>query len=140
MFVGPVLTVPLMLLAVYGIGNGKDEIPKFIRVFMSLSYLRYGLEGIVDAIYGHNRQDMICPEDELYCPYSKPQFLLKYMGFEDVDYRLSLAALVFFYVFFNIAAFLMIRQRLSSRTKNNKAVQYIGRLVKTHFNFSPYKY
>jgi ATP-binding cassette, subfamily G (WHITE), member 1 len=138
MFVGPVLTVPLMLLAVYGIGNGKADIPIYVRALMSISYLRYGLEGIMDAIYGSNRADMKCPDDEDFCPYTKPKFLMRIMGFEDVDFTVSIVALVVFYLFFNVAAFLMIRRRLSLKTSNSVAVQYIGRFIKTHLNFSSY--
>jgi ATP-binding cassette, subfamily G (WHITE), member 1 len=138
MFVGPVLTVPLMLLAVYGIGNGKADIPVYVRALMSISYLRYGLEGIMDAIYGADRGDMVCPEDEVFCPYKKPKFLLVNMGFEDVNFTVSFVALLGFYLLFNAAAFLMIRRRLSLKTSNSVAMQYIGRFVKTHLNFSSY--
>uniref|UniRef100_A0A336LSC6 CSON015173 protein n=1 Tax=Culicoides sonorensis TaxID=179676 RepID=A0A336LSC6_CULSO len=55
MFMGPCLLVPLMLLSVYNIGGGIRTIPKYMRALMSISYLRYGLEGIIDSIYGFNR-------------------------------------------------------------------------------------
>lgn len=56
MFVGPVMTVPLMLLAVYGMGYGNDiEIPSYVKILMSFSYLRYGLEGLFEAMYGYDR-------------------------------------------------------------------------------------
>uniref|UniRef100_A0A1B0D4K4 Uncharacterized protein n=1 Tax=Phlebotomus papatasi TaxID=29031 RepID=A0A1B0D4K4_PHLPP len=137
MFVGPVITVPTMLLAVYGIGFGKGVvIPGYVKALMSLSYLRYGLEGIVAAIYGYSRDDMICPEEEVFCAYRKAKFLLVTMGFEEISYPLSVGALCIFYLVFNVMAFLLIRQRLSLRRTNFPAVQYIGQFVKQHFNLS----
>lgn len=49
---------------------------------MMFSYLRHSLEGIIQSIYGFNRGDMICPVDEKFCPYKKPEFLLK-VSFEN---------------------------------------------------------
>lgn len=140
MFVGPILTVPLMLLSVYGIGSGKYNTPLFVRLLMSLSYLRYGLEGIVEAIYGFDRKALICPSEEVFCVYKKPDFLLRVMGFEDLNFTVSVSALIVFYLTFNFLAFIMIRRRLSARTSNLWAVQYISRAVKNYLNFSPYKY
>lgn len=79
MFVGPAFSVPFMLLAVYGMGNGSDDnaIPLHYRMAMSLSYLRYGLEGIVVSIYGDNRAPLICPDTEVYCQLQDPRQLLR---------------------------------------------------------------
>lgn len=141
MFVGPVLTVPMMLLAVYGIGYGRDVfVHPYVKFLMSLSYLRYGLEGIISSIYGYKREDMICPDNEFYCQFKTPEYLLRNMGFENVDYALSISALCGFYIVFNLTAYYLIRQRLSVTGSNIVAVQYIGRFVKNHLNFTSYKY
>lgn len=141
MFVGPVFTVPLMLLAVYGIGFGRGVIiHSYVRLLMSLSYLRYGLEGLIAAIYGYNRTDMICPEEEVYCQYVKAQYLMINMGFENVDYFMSIIAVCIFYLIFNFFAYYLIKRRLSIKRTNLIAVQYIGQFVKTHLNFTSYNY
>lgn len=69
MFVGPVAAVPLMLLAVYGIGSGDEAPPLIWRLARSCSFMRYGLEGLIVAIYGPPRDDLICPDDVVYCEY-----------------------------------------------------------------------
>lgn len=139
MFVGPVVTVPMMLLAVYGIGFGKGVvIPGYIRALMSVSYLRYGLEGIIAAIYHYDRADMICPENEVYCQYRNAKYLMVTMGFESVHFGVSVLALIFFYFLFNAGAFYLIRQRLSVRRSSITAVAYIGQFVKQHFNLNLY--
>lgn len=129
-----VLAVPLMLLSVYGIGSGKDNIPVFIRFCMSLSYLRHALEGIIQSIYGFNRNDMICPLDEKFCPYKKPEFLLRIMGFEDLNVKVSILALLAFYFVFNFAALLLIKNRLSVRGHHFWPIQFVSRFVKNYLN------
>lgn len=106
---------------------------------MSASYLRYGLESLISAIYGNNRADMVCPEHEMYCQYTKAKYLMVNMGFEEVSFALSSIALCTFYVAFNVSAFYLIKRRLSLRMNNYIASQYIGRFVKRHLNFSTYK-
>lgn len=128
-----------MLLAVFGIGSGKDGIPIYVRLLMSMSYLRYGLEGIVEAIYGFDRKDMECPNVEIFCPYKKPKFLLLQMGFEDVNTKVSICALMTFYIVFNFLAFYMIKQRISLKQKRFVAVRYIGRILKQHLNFQSFE-
>lgn len=141
MFVGPVVTVPLMLLAVYGIGYGREiELSPYMKIVMSFSYLRYGLEGLIEAMYGYNREDTICPDSEVFCMFAKAKFLRSVLGFEDVNYFVSIVALIMYYFLFTITAFYMIKLRLSMAYKNNIAVQYLGRFVKTHLNFASYKY
>lgn len=128
-----------MLLSVYGIGSGKESIPLFVRILMSFSYLRYALEGIIQSIYGFNRTDMACPPSELFCPYKKPVFLLRIMGFEDININHSILALVIFYLSFNILAVLLIKNRLSTGGKTLWPIRFISSVVKTYFNFTPYK-
>ena len=137
MFVGPVLTVPMMLLAVYGIGFGKGVvIPLYVRAVMAVSYLRYGLEGIIAAIYHYDREDMICPDEEIYCQYRNAKYLMTNMGFEGANFGISVVALVFFYFLFNAGAFYLIRQRLSMRRNGGAAVAYLGQFVKQHLNLN----
>lgn len=140
MFVGPVLTVPLMLLAIYGMGSGPTEPPTHVRILMSLSYLRYGLEGIIAATYGYDRGNTICPDTEVYCVFASPSYLRQIMGFGDVDFVVAMAGLFVYYIMFTVAAYFMVRVRIARTQSQYVAVQYLGRLVKTHLHFASYKY
>lgn len=134
MFLGPCLLVPLMLLSVYNIGGGIRTVPKYMRVLMSVSYLRYGLEGIIDSIYGFERADMTCPDNEIFCPYRKPSFLKQIMGFEEVDFYTSFIALIFFYIIFNVTAFYLIRRRVLCQSYDNYYVKYFQSLCIKYMN------
>lgn len=79
MFVGPAMTVPLMLVAVQGMGS-TDPLPIYRSFVMYLSYIRYGLEALIVATYGYNREKLPCPPEEVYCQYRIPRELLRTMG------------------------------------------------------------
>lgn len=79
MFVGPALTVPLMLVAVQGLGS-PDPLPIYRTLVMYLSYIRYGLEALIISTYGYNRENLPCPPEEVYCHYRVPRELLRAMG------------------------------------------------------------
>ncbi|CAH0387257.1 unnamed protein product [Bemisia tabaci] len=129
-FVGPCLSVPLMLLAAYGLGD-SDHIPILIRLAMYFSYLRYGLEGLTMAIYGDNRAKMMCPTEEMVCELREPRALLKEVGMEDVDYWTDFVALVGIFVLFKLTLYVFLRQRLSSR-KSWSALSYVIRFIKSY--------
>lgn len=135
MFVGPTLIAPLMLLAVYGLGSGSENIPFVVRLLMSLSYLRYGLKGLVAAIYGGDRANLPCPEDEEFCLYVSPTHLLSDMAMENVSFWFEFAMLCVMLVALKAVGFYLLRQRLSPN-KTFAAMRVIGRLVKSHFSVS----
>lgn len=134
MFVGPVLTVPLMLLAVYGFGSGLDSIPLLIRIAMYFSYLRYAMEGLIAAML-YNRPKLMCPDTEEICLFNDLQFFVREMGMDNSVYWVDILALVVWYVVFRGASFYLLRQRLSPN-KTFRALQVIGRLVKSHFSIT----
>ncbi|GLV33100.1 uncharacterized protein CBL_10447 [Carabus blaptoides fortunei] len=135
MFVGPVLTVPLMLLSVYGLGSQYENIPSIIRLAMSFSYLRYGMEGLIVAVYGGDRTKLPCPEHEEYCLYVSPKHLMTDMGMEHVVFWFDILMLAVMYVLMKATSFYLLRQRLSPN-KTFAALHVIGRIVKSQFGTS----
>ncbi|KAH8284489.1 hypothetical protein KR044_010297 [Drosophila immigrans] len=140
MFMGPVLAVPLILLSIYGIGYGKDgNISPLMRFLMSLSFLRHGMEGLVAALYDYGRGDTICEDTEMFCMFKKTQFLLTFLGFQDMHYLWSVCCLIAFYIFFTVAAYILIRQRLK-KTQSNRILTYVLQMLTKYFNFTSYNY
>ncbi|SPP79198.1 ATP-binding cassette sub-family G member 4 isoform X1 [Drosophila guanche] len=140
MFMGPVLAVPLILLSIYGIGYGKDTyISPIMRFLMSLSYLRHGMEGLVAALYDYGRGDTICEDTEMFCMFKKSEFLLIFLGFENMHYLWSVFCLIGFYLLFTISAYVMIRQRLK-KSSSNQTFAYVLQLLTKYFNFTSYNY
>jgi ATP-binding cassette subfamily G (WHITE) protein 1 len=134
-FFGPTLSVPLMQIAVYGMGAGTKSIPIYMRVFMCLSYLRFGLEGLMYAIYGNGRSMLPCPSEETYCHFRSPKTLLTEVAFENSDIWVAVLGLTAYMVLFKTTFYFLLRWRLS---KNSKfaALNYVGRIMKVHLNFT----
>lgn len=132
-FVGPAFSVPFMLLAVYGIGSKVHTIPWWIRISMNLSYLRFGLEGLTVSIYGGKRENLICPDNEIYCPLKMPRSLLKEVGMETANYWIAVAALFGYFLLFKLICYVILKHRLK-RTRASGVIWMIGRFIKSHFN------
>lgn len=130
LFLGITLTVPLMLLAVHGVGEEKEDIPILIRIGMYSDYLRYGLEGLAVAIYD-DRGLLPCPEDDNICYFMNPARLMKEVGMVNLNFSFDIAMLCVMLVIIKGLSYYLLQQRLSP----NKTFQYlhvIGRIVKSH--------
>ncbi|XP_012271259.1 ATP-binding cassette sub-family G member 1-like [Orussus abietinus] len=131
-FVGPAFSVPLMLFAIQGMGN-PEPLPMYRILIMYISYIRYGLEGLIGATYGYNREKLPCPPTEIYCQYRVPRELLRVMGMENIVFWIDFSALLVILILFKALTYYLLRQRLQPN-KTFQALHLIGRLVKSHFS------
>ncbi|XP_063376422.1 ATP-binding cassette sub-family G member 1-like [Cydia fagiglandana] len=136
-FLGPALSVPLMLLAVYGIGYGDMPAPLFWRLARACSFMRYGIEGLVVAIYGPPRDDLICPDHVDYCEYKNVKYFVKLMGMSGVSFWMDFGVLLLMLCAMNMAGYYLLRQRLSPNYAF-RAIKIIGTFIKTKMSISPY--
>ncbi|CAH0581115.1 unnamed protein product [Chrysodeixis includens] len=129
-FMGPAMSVPLMLLAVYGIGSGDDPLPIVWRLARACSFLRYGIEGLVAAIYGAPRDDLVCPDHVDYCEYKNVAYFVKLMGMSGISFWVDFGVLVLILLAMNLTGYYFLRQRLSPNYAF-RAIKLIGNFVKT---------
>ncbi|KAG8228308.1 hypothetical protein J437_LFUL007026 [Ladona fulva] len=147
MFVGPTLSVPLMLLAAYGIGmTGTSHVPLPIRLMMRFSYLRYGLEGIVAAVYGGDppRALLPCRPPADYCHLREANSIMRTLGMEGVNFWIAMVSLIISFVFFRLVSYSLLRWRLcgmgrafSGARSPLATLNLVGRFVKARFSLSP---
>nr|CAD7571898.1 unnamed protein product [Timema californicum] len=135
MFVGPSFCVPLMILGAYGLGTGLKGIPLMIRIAMHLSYIRYGLEGLVLSLFGYDRARSNCPKAEVYCHFSDPRVLLQDMGMENCEYWIDLIGLAVSFVVAKSVAYVFLRWRLTMK-RSFPMITHIGRCIKMYFNIT----
>lgn len=67
-----------MLVAIQGIGE-TESLSIYRKLIMYLSYIRYGIEGLLVALYGYNREKLYCPPTEIFCPFGTPRQVLRTM-------------------------------------------------------------
>ncbi|XP_047513165.1 ATP-binding cassette sub-family G member 1-like [Pieris napi] len=123
--VGPATLAPLLALCCYGMGFGKFIEP-FMKILMSVSYLRYALSGLCLAIY-NKRPLMEC--DDIFCVYSDPKLLLRDVGIMNDNYIIQIVALVIFTAIHRISAYFALRYRLTSEF-TSKFMTYISKFLK----------
>lgn len=129
---GPVVTVPFMIISVYGMG-WANSVPIYMKILMYTSYLRFGLEGLVISVYGNNREGMDCPKTEFYCHFKEPERLLQEVGMIGIVYWIDVVALIGMVIFYRGLSFLLLRRRLSTKP-SSPALTYLGQFVKSRFS------
>lgn len=107
-FVGPVLVVPMMMFS--GFGVSIKDIPKYLQWGGELSYLRYGLEGYIAAIYGLDRGELAC--HDLYCHYKSPKKFLQTVSQSSDRFWSSTGILVVILVTIKLMAYFLLSWRI----------------------------
>lgn len=109
-YLGPITTIPIILFS--GFFVNLNAIPDYISWLTYISYVRYGFEGVMLAIYGFNREELKCSEDPCY--NTDPDIFLKEMGMGDGVFWIDAVALFGFFVFLRLMAYVVLRLKLLS--------------------------
>lgn len=88
------------------------HMPRVMVWISYFSFLRHGLEALVQAVYGRGREALVCPEDVLYCHYKAPQVLLEEIGMEDGSYWFNIGILTTFLLVLRVLAFCTLKNKL----------------------------
>ncbi|CAH0714193.1 unnamed protein product, partial [Brenthis ino] len=110
-FLGPTLSVPMMMFA--GFGVTLRDLPPYLAWGSYISYLRYGLEGYIGAIYGLDRPTLECNEAK-YCHYRYPRTFLKDIAMSPNMFWWDILALTVTLLVLRTAAFLLLKWKLSA--------------------------
>ncbi|XP_058815331.1 ATP-binding cassette subfamily G member 4 [Topomyia yanbarensis] len=108
-FLGPVLSIPMMMFA--GFGVTLRDLPSYLKWGTHISYLRYGLEGYVNAIYGENRATLDC-ELHPYCHYRYPTKFLSEIAMEGDQFWKDVYALSITLVLTRVLCYFVLRWKV----------------------------
>lgn len=109
-FLGPTLSVPIMMFA--GFGVTLKDLPPYLAWGSYVSYLRYGLEGFVGAIYGMNRPMLDCPIG--YCHYKYPEKFLTEISMRGDQFWNDVIALVITLFALRTLSYILLKWKLSA--------------------------
>ncbi|XP_032666036.1 ATP-binding cassette sub-family G member 1 isoform X2 [Odontomachus brunneus] len=130
-FLGPALTCPLILVAVQGFGD-PNPLSIYRILIMYISYIRYGLEALIAAMYGYGRKRLPCPIEEIYCPFNSPAEIFRTIGRKTApNFWLDILALVIILCICKAILYYLLRQRIHPN-KTFQMLRLIGTLVKKH--------
>lgn len=107
-FLGPTLSVPMMMFA--GFGVTLRDLPPYLHWGSYISYLRYGLEGFVGAIYGGDRPTLDCPTG--YCHYRYPQKFLSEIAMRGDQFWNDIVALVIILFALRVLSYVLLKWKL----------------------------
>lgn len=97
-----------------GFGVTLRDLPPYLYWGSYISYLRYGLEGLVSAIYGLDRPVIFCPDEALYCHYKYPTKFLNEISMEGDQFWNDTVALFIILFCLRVAAYVLLKWKLTA--------------------------
>lgn len=108
-FAGAISTCTFLVFAGF-LAMFKD-MPRYLYYCSYLSYLRYSFDGLVQAIYGFNRDKLACLNN-IYCHYSIPRVILEELSLTDGKYWIDIVVLIGYFILLRIIAYCMLKRKL----------------------------
>lgn len=109
-FLGPISIIPMVLFS--GFFANLNDIPKYLSWISYVSYVRYSFEGAMIAVYGLDREKLLC--EEIYCHYKYPKTFLKQLSLNGdmTSYLIDVGALIGFFLLVRISTFFVLKIKL----------------------------
>jgi ABC-type multidrug transport system ATPase subunit/ABC-type multidrug transport system permease subunit len=107
-FLGPVASVPNLLFS--GFFVSFSTIPGYLQWVPYISYIRYGFEGAMLSIYGHDREKLSCSAE--YCHFQYPIKFLEELDMAKSEYWIDDVALLGFFLLIRFATYFVLRLKL----------------------------
>ncbi|XP_035794876.1 ATP-binding cassette sub-family G member 1-like [Anopheles albimanus] len=109
-FIGAIMTCFMFVFC--GFFIMFSHMSEAMRGISYLSSHRYGFEALVLTAYDDNRADLVCPGDQIYCHYTKPNTMMRELGVVPGNYLFNVVTLVVHFVAIKLASFWTLKRKL----------------------------
>lgn len=91
-----------------------NHMPVVMQYVSRLSFKRYSMEALVLALYDNGRANLICPDEEMYCHYRSPKFLIQEFGMASNNYCYDVLMMVLMLVGLRWATYFTLKRKLKT--------------------------
>lgn len=92
-------------------------------------FYRYSFEGVLQAIYGFDRDTLECEKQPCY--FSKPEEILQQMDVQDAKFYIDFIVLCAFFVILRIGCYFVLRWRVKAERWGTKEIFIQDKIEKT---------
>ncbi|XP_020282075.1 ATP-binding cassette sub-family G member 1-like [Pseudomyrmex gracilis] len=108
---GPFVIMPFVIFS--GFFVRLKDVQPYLHWLFHMSFLKYGFEGVMIAIYGYDREKLKCSTD--YCHFAIPEKLLAEMDMKHVNYWLNMTILIALCVALDVIAYAILDMKVKKR-------------------------
>ncbi|BES87415.1 ABC-2 type transporter [Nesidiocoris tenuis] len=125
--VGPSSMAPILMLAMHGMGYGEAIHPAMLQL-LKASYLRFGIVGIITALY-LDRTMECSDKEEPICFYKDARLIVRDLAMEGEETAPQLIGIIFYLILLRLLAFFSLRYRCTTEF-NNTILVYLTKIIK----------
>lgn len=92
-------------------------------------FYRYSFEGVLQAIYGFDRDTLECEKQPCY--FSKPEEILQQMDVQDAKFYIDFIVLCAFFVILRVGCYFVLRWRVKAERWGTKGIFNQDKIEKT---------
>ncbi|KAG5899972.1 hypothetical protein JTB14_034542 [Gonioctena quinquepunctata] len=112
-FVGSILLA--VMIALGGLMLLYTHMSSMSYLLTYISFISFGVEAVMQALYGYSRGPLHCSETEEYCRYISPELLLQDVGMDKPNYWIDVAYLTVTFVAFRTVAFCTLKRKVRAK-------------------------
>ncbi|KAK7863603.1 hypothetical protein R5R35_013475 [Gryllus longicercus] len=111
MVFGPLAILPFLIFS--GFFVSMKDAPKYFEWLFHMSYLKYGLEAVMQAMYSYDREKLPCSTD--YCHFKLPMKFLEELHMVDAKYWVDIIFLTLLYIVLLAVTYTVLKVKLRRR-------------------------
>jgi len=90
-----------------------NHMPRILYYVSYINYYRFAFDGLIQAIYGFQREAIPCPSNNDYCHLRMPSLILEELSMNKSIFWIDVIVLLAWFVVIRIVAYMTLKRKLS---------------------------